>query len=217
MSTLDRVYQHFNIDPTGIDTRARRMPIEIPNVGRAQLAEMFGAFGFRAGAEIGVEQGQFAEVLCKANPSATLTCVDAWQCYGGYREHVTQSKLDGFFQSTQLRLAPWDVNYLRMFSVDAAKQVKDNSLDFVFIDGNHTIEHVIADLAAWSPKVKAGGIISGHDYCRRKANGYQVHVVEAVTAWTGAYFINPWFLLGSKDIKAGEFRDRPRSFFWVKP
>lgn len=216
MSTLNRVYEYFHIDPTGIDQHIRKMPIEIPNVGRDDLAKLFGWLGFERGVEIGVEQGKFAEVLCQANPTGHLTCVDAWQTYGGYREHVTQSKLDGFFALTKERLQAYDVSYLRMFSVEAAKMVPDNSLDFVFIDGNHTLEHVIADLSAWTPKVKSGGIISGHDFCRRARNGYQVHVVEAVTAWTGAYFTYPWFLLGSKTAGPGEVRDKPRSFFWVK-
>jgi hypothetical protein len=42
------------------------------------------------------------------------------------------------------------------------------SLDFAFIDGNHRYEHVRADLHAWWPKIRAGGLLSGHDYgvCR---------------------------------------------------
>lgn len=52
----------------------------------------------------------------------------------------------------------------KMTSVDAAKLFDDKSLDFVFIDANHKYDYVSADIAAWFPKVKSGGIISGHDY-----------------------------------------------------
>jgi cephalosporin hydroxylase len=56
------------------------------------------------------------------------------------------------------------VNPVRMASVDAAKQYDDNSLDVVFIDAGHSYEDVKADIAAWMPKVKHGGYLSGHDY-----------------------------------------------------
>lgn len=217
MSTIDHVLSFFQIDPTGIDTKARRMPIEIPDVGRDDLARLFGSLGFTQGAEIGVETGNYAEVLCKANPTSYLICVDPWTPYKGYRDHVTAAKLEDFYQTTQKRLAPYTVTFLRQFSVDAARDyVPDASLDYVFIDGNHDFRHIAEDLCAWVPKVKPGGIVAGHDFVKRSNPADGVHVVEVVTAYTQAYQIAPWFILGSKEIKAGEVRDRPRSWFWVK-
>jgi hypothetical protein len=49
-------------------------------------------------------------------------------------------------------------------SVTAAKHFIDNDIAFVFIDANHTYDAVVADINAWYPKVKFGGILSGHDY-----------------------------------------------------
>ncbi|MBU3591454.1 class I SAM-dependent methyltransferase [Polynucleobacter sp. 78F-HAINBA] len=45
----------------------------------------------------------------------------------------------------------------------AADQFQDESFDLVYIDGDHTYEGVVKDLAAWYPKVKKGGIICGDD------------------------------------------------------
>ena len=56
------------------------------------------------------------------------------------------------------------IHPIRMNSIDAASLYKDLSLDFVFIDGDHTYAGVRADIAAWLPKIKNGGIIAGHDY-----------------------------------------------------
>jgi len=42
--------------------------------------------------------------------------------------------------------------------------VADGSLDFAFIDANHSYEGASADAAAWFPKVKPGGWLCGHDY-----------------------------------------------------
>lgn len=216
MNTLSRVLELLQIDPTGIDIRARKMPIEIPNVGRYRLAKLFAELGFKNGAEIGVEQGAYAEELLKANSGLHLYAVDLWQGYSGYRDHLSAEKLDGFYAATQARLTSYDVTYIRKFSVEAARDVPDRSLDFCYIDANHSLQHVIQDIDAWLPKLKKGSILSGHDYCRRKQSGYQVGVVEAVQAWTSAYFVYPWFVLGSKDVRDGQDRDRPRSWFWVK-
>jgi hypothetical protein len=54
-------------------------------------------------------------------------------------------------------------------------QFKDGEVDFVYIDGDHGFDAVKADISAWWPKVKNGGILAGHDYC-----GMQAGVKSAV-------------------------------------
>jgi hypothetical protein len=56
-----------------------------------------------------------------------------------------------------------------------AKEFEDESIDFVFIDANHTYEFVSKDIAAFLPKMKKGGIMAGHDF-----NGAHPGVVQAV-------------------------------------
>jgi predicted O-methyltransferase YrrM len=53
---------------------------------------------------------------------------------------------------------------VRTDSVSASKNYQDNSLDFVFIDGDHSYEACKADILAWLPKMKNGSILAGHDY-----------------------------------------------------
>lgn len=210
MGTLDFVKTNFNLD---LD---QPLPIEIPNVGRKDLAKLFRRLGFRAGAEIGSESGVYSRDLCKCNPKAKVFLVDAWEAYKGYREYVSQAKVDTFYEKIQERLKPFD-NYeiIKKFSMDAVKDFKDESLDFVYIDANHQFEYVVQDIGFWSRKVRRGGIVSGHDYIRR-ARPSATHVVQAVQGYIYCYGIKPWFLLGSNAKVLGEIRDKSRSWFWVK-
>lgn len=195
-------------------TLSERSPIEIPNTDRAQLARLFYLLGFTKGVEVGVEQGLYSETLCRENPLLQLSCVDAWQAYRGYRDHVDQAKLDRFFAAARERLAPYRATVIRKFSLDAVSDFKDGELDFVYLDGNHRFECVVADIAAWSRKVRRGGIIAGHDFVKYKLPNL-IHVVQAVKAYTDSYEIHPWFVLGSQAKVPGEARDTARSWFWV--
>lgn len=215
MSTLDRIFDYFQLDPTGISERSRSMPIEIPNVKREHLGNLFRFLGFRVGAEVGVERGAFSEILLNANPEMTLHCVDAWQSHKGYRDHVSQDKLDGFYIETQQKLAGRSAVLHRGFSTDIAQTFADGSLDFVYVDANHDLPNTIADIHAWLPKIRKGGIIAGHDYIRRKTTARtsaDCHVVEAIHAWTTCYDVYPWFVLSRR---TDEIRDRARSWMWV--
>lgn len=53
---------------------------------------------------------------------------------------------------------------IKSISWEAANKFPDKYFDFVYIDAGHTYEAVIKDIKAWLPKVRDGGIISGHDY-----------------------------------------------------
>ena len=105
---------------------------------------------------------------------------------------------------------------IRKLSMEAVKEFEDGSLDFVYIDGNHTLPYVIRDIIEWARKVRVGGMVTGHDYresVRLKSNN---HVVHAVNCYTRSYRIQPWFLFGRKAKLPGEVRDNSRSWGWVK-
>ena len=60
---------------------------------------------------------------------------------------------------------------IRLPSVKASRCFEDGELDFVFIDGEHSYEAAKADIEAWWPKVRSGGLLMGHDYDRQRFAG----------------------------------------------
>lgn len=194
-----------------------KSPIEIPDFGRDGLARLCAGLGFTCLAEIGVEHGIYNEILCRANPQATVFGVDAWKAYHGYRDHVSQWKLDAFYAEAKNRLAYYpNSTLLRMSSREAAGQFKDESLDFVYLDANHELPYLIEELVTWSHKVRVGGIVAGHDFKESSRIDSKLHIVPAIYAFTRAYRIHPWFVLGSKAILPNQVRDTPRSWMFIK-
>ncbi len=78
------------------------------------------------------------------------------------------------------------VNVLVVPSVRAAALFPDAHFDFVFVDGDHRRESVLADLGAWWPKVRPGGTLAGHDYDR-----HWPEVVAAVNEFFGREVPDP--------------------------
>jgi hypothetical protein len=75
-------------------------------------------------------------------------------------------------------MEPLKGHYRTLFggdSFDRAKEFKDNSIDFLFIDANHTYEFVKRDIEYYLPKMKKGSIMAGHDY-----NEHHPGVLQAV-------------------------------------
>jgi hypothetical protein len=187
--------------------------IEIPGVGRDDLAAWFGELGFTAGVEIGVKEGIYSEKLCKANPALHLSSVDPWLVREEYHDSRGQRVFDNYEARARKRLAPYDCEIIKEKSCDALRYFGRRSLDFAYIDGHHNLFNVIHDIVMWSALVRPGGIIAGHDYVRY--TNQAMHVQQGVRAYVDSYQIKPWFLLGRRDRK--EYRDRHRSFLWVRP
>ena len=49
-------------------------------------------------------------------------------------------------------------------STHGSTKFADSSLDFVYIDGDHTYNGVLADILAWRPKIKPDGVMGGDDF-----------------------------------------------------
>lgn len=172
------------------------------------LPALFQELGYVIGAEIGVEAGRFSKRLCQAIPDLKLYCIDPWLSYGYYTTTKYSAELmEQKYRETLATLAPYNCEILREHSVVAAGEIGDGSLDFVHIDANHGYDYVYQDLQAWTPKVRQGGIISGHDFFNSRVAG-RCRVKDAVLQWTAENALHPWFVIVGS---------RTPSYFWEKP
>jgi len=220
METLEYIKTKFNVN------LGQESPISIPNHNRFNdLPALFKELGFDVGAEIGVSKGRYSKWLCTKHRKLKLYCIDPWIAYDDYMERhgeKGQTMLNEEYEMAKQKLAPFRCELIRKTSMDAVKDFEDGSLDFVFIDGNHSFEYVIEDIVQWSKKVKKGGIISGHDLWNsiemddsqlwiKHPTPYEkiklCQVKDAVMAWTKTNQIKPWFLLEG---------DGDKTWFWVK-
>lgn len=127
----------------------------------------------RFGAEIGVYRGENAQRVLEEFPQCELVLVDTWCEWSGdstyYKHHGNMGhKTSDSWEATMVeameRTSYFRVVVRRMTSKEASIIQQDGSLDFCFIDSNHTYESVREDIELWLPKVRKGGLISGHDY-----------------------------------------------------
>lgn len=130
---------------------------------------------------IGVEVGTFAGDLSKRllrRNDLKLYLVDSWKKHeknsqyaaNDFHGRLSLSQQESYYNQTieVTRFAKDRVSIVRKDSLEAVNDFEDQSLDFVFLDADHTYEAIKADIEAWYPKVKVGGYLCGHDYANHE-------------------------------------------------
>lgn len=137
----------------------------------ASVPHLIRKYNCRDIAEIGVERGGLTHAILSACQLDSHFLIDPWRPYSG-------SGAGWYFNQPRFqKWAVWDDLYdyvvkcfgdrttiLRLPSLEAIQQFQSNSLDLVFIDGDHSYEAVTADIQAWLPILRDTGILAGHDY-----------------------------------------------------
>ena len=118
--------------------------------------------------EVGVERGINACECIAKWEGIDLTLVDS------YKGNEVKPPTNGFTAELNRRGVKW----MLMDSCDAAKLFDDESLDFVYIDADHSYEAVMKDIMAWASKVRHGGVLGGHDYSEPSCGGVKRAVDE---------------------------------------
>lgn len=180
---------------------------------REDLAHLLNCLGLnRTAVEVGVQTGVHAEAFLQSWSGERLLLVDKWQEISGSSyidiANMQDQKMASHRRQCEDRLRPFGerAEVRAMWSIDAAGTVPDSSLDFVYLDARHDFCGVLADIVAWWPKLKRGGIFAGHDFC----DGEMPEGDFFVRSATAAFFGEPLPVLQTWEW------DRYRSFFVVK-
>ena len=148
--------------------------------------------------EVGVFRGETSAHLLQALPDLYLWMVDPWKAAqdgdewkksGDRIAKLGQDEMDAVFNEAHNRtaFAEYRRSIFREPSVMAATLLADalkdwpnlDGFDLCFIDAEHSYTACKADIAAWWPLVRKGGILAGHDYQHRRYKG----VTQAVDEW----------------------------------
>jgi predicted O-methyltransferase YrrM len=116
--------------------------------------------------EIGCYKGRssIAIGLSLAVGSVLYCCIDTWR---GYPYDLDDLDKDSYwvFLNNLLQFGfARKIVPIKQPSARVATLFPSSSIDWIFIDGSHIYEHVSQDISLWLPKIRRGGMISGHDY-----------------------------------------------------
>jgi predicted O-methyltransferase YrrM len=158
--------------------------------------------------EVGCWKGRSAAFMAveihNSGKSIRFDCVDTWNGSATEQSHQADSAVksgtlyEKFISNTDC--VKHIITPKRGDSVEMASTYEDDSLDFVFLDGDHRYECVKADIQAWLPKMKVGGILAGHDYgwCEDVRKAVHELLGEGTDSYTDRYGIgyksydDPW-------------------------
>lgn len=145
------------------------------------------------GAEIGCLRGWFSMFLLTVYKGKILA-IDSFDDH----EEISYDKAslpvtrgEEIEKECRANMEGKNCDVIKGYSTEVAKTILDGSLDWVYIDADHRYEAVKADLEAWFPKVRKGGVMSGHDYMnfvsRSPSGDYVYGVKQAVKEFCKKY------------------------------
>ena len=115
---------------------------------------------YQVGVEVGVRNGMYSEYILMNNTNLTLYSIDPWE------DNYQMTESEKMFEECSWRLKKFNERskMIKGWSPQVTEQFDNNFFDFVYIDADHSYESIEKDIEAWWPKIKHGGILSGHDY-----------------------------------------------------
>jgi predicted O-methyltransferase YrrM len=120
-------------------------------------------------AEVGVYRGRFAARMLADCPAIeTYYMVDPWRNLEDWDKpaNTTDETFERFYREAMKRTSAQEAKrvVLRGTTTEVIERVPDTSLDFAYIDGDHTLRGITIDLIRVFPKVRRGGWIGGDDF-----------------------------------------------------
>lgn len=117
--------------------------------------------------EIGSGRGGSISTLGLSNPEARLINIDKFSSYDEETAYGVSKDYQGFkYEDFRKNVYPFNLNLqtIQKWSDEAIDDIEDESVDLLFIDGNHSYLNCKNDIVNYMPKVKKGGVLAIHDY-----------------------------------------------------
>lgn len=175
---------------------------------RNQLPNLLNSLNLKdKGAEVGVFKGEFSKFILE-NWNGHLYMIDTWKPFPKkeYEDGSNKDEFKSIISEVFDNLEGYETRstLIRSLSHEASELFEDYSLDFVYIDANHTYNYVKSDIESWYKKVKIGGILCGHDYINKLdcfneenyKNGIKnfpiyLHTEDGGSCYAGMFGVNP--------------------------
>lgn len=181
---------------------------------RFELGRLMDYFSLRGTVvEIGVNRGYLMRQIALNRNCVKYFGVDPW--ISGYDDidPASGSNREKDYQAA-CKVAnefPEVCTLLKMTSEEASHKFTSNSLDLVYIDGNHQAPFVKQDLELWWPKLKKGGIMAGHDIvCPPPNRDCSAAIQEVVFNFCDKHGLTLFLLTEPDNLE-------PWSFYVLKP
>ena len=115
--------------------------------------------------ELGAWLGKSSSYLCDKATGQQIIIIDSFKGTAEYIDsYYNLAKTADIYELFVENMGNRKYKAIKATSKAASRKFKDESLDVVFIDLNHSYESVKEDIALWLPKVKKGGYLAGDDY-----------------------------------------------------
>jgi len=153
------------------------------------------------GIEIGLNRGNTTRHLFDNLPGLILHGIDPYLEYEDWDGNVlTPDERNWTYQFFISKTAEYKdrIIHHRMLSDDVASFLPEAAFDFIFIDGLHIYEQVLKDCQNYYPKIKSGGVFSGHDY----------NVIEGVNRAVNEFAASVGATISQTDNDV---------WYWIKP
>ena len=115
--------------------------------------------------ELGAWLGKSSSYLCDKATGQEIIIIDSFKGTAEYIDsYYNLAKTADIYELFVENMGNRKYKAIKATSKAASRKFKDESLDVVFIDLNHSYESVKEDISLWLPKVKKGGYLAGDDY-----------------------------------------------------
>jgi len=115
--------------------------------------------------EIGSYSGESTVIFAQEFPDAEIICIDPWELVTDPFDRILADTGTQAHQKFLERTKPYpNISFIKKMSAEAACLIEDDSVDLVYIDGNHGYKYVVEDITNYMPKLHMNCFLAGHDW-----------------------------------------------------